>query len=261
MGHSAFTDSQQARGYLEQLALGNISGESLVGKFGYNNDVDSAAPELIASFGGAFTPLTDIMLSAQTFTIAYNNVSDGSAGAGAKILQIQYIDADSNQQTAIHVLGSSGSDVTSFSGLGINRAVVVGFGANDTNNNDITITATTDTTTQAQIPAGTSVTQQCLYHTPINRTFLIDDWWFNIRKLSGGSAPRITIRGYSFSRITLGTYLIYEGKLDTGVSNVLAKTDKRPLITTGREVIFWTCETNTDNTIASGRFGGELLVT
>ena len=69
------------------------------------------------------------------------------------------------------MLGSSGSDVTSFTGLGINRAVCVSFGTAAFNGADITITATTDATTQAQIPVGLNVTQQCIYHTQIGHNF------------------------------------------------------------------------------------------
>ena len=34
---------------------------SIVNKFGYNTDVDTATSEVVASFGGAFDPLTDVI--------------------------------------------------------------------------------------------------------------------------------------------------------------------------------------------------------
>ena len=102
-------------------------------------DVDTATSEVVASFGGAFDPLTDVIDTLQQFTIVYNNTTDGASGTGARMLQIDYIDTDFNAATAFHTLGSTGGDVTSFSGYGINRVVVVSLGGDLYNNNDITI--------------------------------------------------------------------------------------------------------------------------
>jgi hypothetical protein len=244
--------------YYAEVAMGKRQGRSVQNKFGYNNDVDSAAEEIIAAFGGSFDPTSDIITTAQTFTIAYNSGTDGSGTTGATSLLITYLDEDFNLQDGIHVLGSSGSDTTSFSGLGINRALVLSSGANGYNTNDITITATTDGTTQASIPALGSVTEQLIFHTPVNHTLLTDWARFIVRKLSGGSAPRVTIRGYSWSRVTETRYLIYEEGLDTSVQNTINLTPSQKFPIGGREVIYFTCETNTNNTACSGRFSGVL---
>lgn len=244
--------------YYAEVAMGKRQGRSVQNKFGYNNDVDSAAEEIIAAFGGSFDPTSDIITTAQTFTIAYNSGTDGSGTTGATSLLITYLDEDFNLQDGIHVLGSSGSDTTSFTGLGINRALVLSSGSNGYNNNDITITATTDGTNQASIPAEGSVTEQLIYHTPINHTLLTDWARFIVRKLSGGSAPRVTVRGYSWSRVTQTRYLIYEEGLDTSVQNTINLTPSQKFPIGGREVIYFTCETNTNNTAVSGRFSGVL---
>ena len=193
-----------SQSYKYSVALGNEAGDTTWNKFGYNPDIDTGTEEIIASWGGAFDPLTAIMTSAQTFTITYTNTGDGSTATGARSLLFTYIDGNFESQTGIHTLGSTGSDVTSFSGVGINRVVVLSTGGDAYNNNDITITATSDGTTQAQIPAEGSVTQQCIFHTQINHTFLAD--WLHLTALKvtggGGSSPRITIKGYSWSRVT-----------------------------------------------------------
>lgn len=242
--------------YKDEVALGHILGEYTNNKFGYNLDIDTGTEEIIASFGGAFDPLTDIITTAQTFTIAYDNTQDGLGQAGATMLQITYLDENFKSQVAIHVLGSSGSDVTAFTGLGINRVVCIAFGSTAFNQADITITATTDTTTQAQIPAESSVTQQCIFHTQINHTFLASWLYFNALKLSGGSAPRLTIKGYSFSRVTLGRYQIYEAKMDTDISNEINLVPPEPFVLSGREVLYFTATTDTNNTEISCRFSG-----
>jgi hypothetical protein len=230
---------------------------STVNKFGYNLDIDSAATEIIASFGGSFDPKVNVMTTAQTFTITYNQASDGSTATGARQLLITYLDENFLEAIAFHTLGSDGSDVTSFTGLGINRALVYSNGGAGWNVADITITATTDGTVQALIPATASVTQQCLFHTQIGYTFLLDFLYFKIRKLTGsGGSPRVTITGYSWSRFTETRYQVYQDNLDTSVENTVNPKYTQPLVFTGREVIWFEMSTDTNNTAVSGRFSG-----
>jgi hypothetical protein len=246
--------------YESECAMGKRQGRSVSNKFGFNLDVDSAAEEIIASFGGSFDPTTDVMTSNQTFTISYNNTTDGDGTTGALSLLFTYVyfeDATTiKSTTGIHTLGSTGSDVTSFSGCGINRCLVLSSGSLGYNANDITITATTDATTQAQIPTEKSVTEQLIFHTQTNHNFLADWARFIVRKLSGGSAPRVTIRGYSWSRVTETRYLIYEERLDSAIANVLEVKPSQKFPIGGREVLYFTCDSDTNNTTVSGRFSG-----
>lgn len=250
--------------YIQNQFIGTVSvsssgtsNDSVVNKFGYNTDIDTASREVIASFGGAFNPSTSVIDTAQTFTIAYNNTTDGSGQTGARMLQFDYIDENFEAQTAFHVLGSTGSDVTSFTGVGINRVVVVQLGSAEYNNNDITITATTDGTNQAQIPAQKSVTQQCIYHTPINRTFELDFLNFSTLKISGGGgSPRVNLIGYSYSRVTGGRYAVIDLEIDTSVSNNVVLNYDNPITFTGREVIYFEATTDVNNTKVSLRFSG-----
>jgi len=244
--------------YTYEVARNRIPNQSTQNKFGYNLDVDTGTEEIIASYGGAFDYASDIITTAQTFTITYNSSTDGLGTTGATSLFITYIDADYHMAEGVHVLGSDGSDVTSFTGFGINRVVVLSSGSDGVNNNDINITATTDTTQQARVPAGQSVTQQCIFHTPINYSFMTDWMLINVLKLSGGSAPRVTIKGYSYSRVTSTNYEIFRTNIDTSIINTLQLTPSQPFVLGGREVLYFTCETNTNNTEISMRYSGIL---
>jgi len=241
-----------------EVALGLRQGRTLWNKFGYNLDSD-VGTEIIASFGGAFNPNTAIMQTAQTFTIAYNNATDGFGTTGALSLLFTYLDADFISKTAIHTLGSTGSETTSFTGLGINRVIVLSNGGLGWNANDITITATIDTTHQAQLPALTSVTQQMIFHTQINHTFLADYLTFSALKPSGGGSGNGFIVGYSWSRVTNTRYEVFRKPYSTSTTedyNIeIIPSQKFPI--GGREVLFFVIEnTAGNNTQVSGRFSG-----
>jgi hypothetical protein len=246
--------------YQHEVAAGNVEGSYLWNKFGYNLDVDSGSEEIISSWGGAFDPNTDIITTAQTFDIAYDGTAggstDGAGTTGATQLFFTYLDEDFTQQTAVHVLGADGTDTTSFSGVGINRVVVLANGGLGWNASDITVTATTDSTTQAQIPAMGSVTQQSIFHSQVGFNFMADYLRVNILKLSGGSAPKVTIKAYSWSRVTSTRYEVFRDQVDTGVENHIELRLKQPFVIGGREVLYFTASTDVNNTQVKCRFSG-----
>ncbi len=244
--------------YLTAVSAGNIEGTSIWNKFGYNEDVDTANSEIIASWGGALDPTTDFITTDQTFTITYNSATDGSGTTGATQLFFTYLDENNLLAQGFHVLGATGTDVTSFTGYGINRVVVLANGGAGYNTNDITITATTDGTTQAQIPALGSVTEQCIFFTPINTVFTVKFLFFNCLKLSGGGVPRVNFKGYSWSRVTNTRYEIFNSNIDTNVENSLVLEPPIPFVVTGREVLYFEASTSTNNTSVNCRFSGIL---
>lgn len=246
--------------YMHDVANGEITNRSIWNKFGYNSDVDTGSTEVVASFGGAWGP-NDIMITASTLTITYNATTDGagSGTTGATQLLIDYIDANNVLQQAVHVLGSSGSDTTAFTCLGVNRAVVIANNGAFWNVNDITFTdSSSGGSVQAQIPAENSVTQQLIFHTPINYNFLLDWIWFNCNKISAGGSPVVQIIAYSYSRVTDTLYEIFHSAIDTGIDEFLEVKPHEPFIIGGREVLIFDAETDTNNTLVRGRFSGEM---
>ena len=243
--------------YKYLVASNRVPGSVTVNKFGYNDDLDIGSEEVIASFGGVFNPATDVMTTAQTFTITYDNAVDGLGRTGALSLLISYLDSNYEYKSAIHTLSNTGSESTSFTGLGINRAVVLSNGGAGWNTSNIIFKATTDLTTQAMIPEFAGVTEQLIYHTGIGRTFLLDWLELNALKISGGGGdPEITFRLYSWSRVTQTRYTVFRHRMDTMISNTKEFTPSQPLILGGREVVYLTASTNKDNTSIDARFSG-----
>ncbi len=246
--------------YEYEVAMGKRQGRSSVSKFGFNKDIDAVSPEIIASFGGGdYIPSTQIIKNPQTFTITYNNATDGLGTTGALQVLIQYLDADFNLAEATHVLGGTGSDVTAFTGLGINRVILTNSGSLGYNVNNITFTATTDATIQAQIPPEASITQQCLYHIPKNHKLLLD--WVNINALKisgGGASPRVSVKGFCWNRDNEIRYKVLETEIDTEVENTVSFNTPQPIVFSEREVVYLSAATDQNNTAISARFSGIL---
>lgn len=242
------------RNFKYDVALGNVSGYDTWNKFGYNADVDSASEEVIASFGGTFA----IMTTDDNLDVVSTSANDtNSAGTGARQILLVGIDGSSNYQTETVNLNGTTTVTTSNTWLGINRAYVISSGTSDSNEGTITINAS-GVGDQAQIPANEGVTQQCIFHTEASHTLLTDWLYVNINKISGGSSPVVTIYGYSYSRIVDCVYEVFRTTIDTNVENTLELTPSQPFVIGGNEVLYFTADTNTNNTVVSARFSGIL---
>lgn len=233
------------------------AGVSWLNKWGYRDDVDTADGDaLIIADDTTNTPT--ILTSSSTFTVTYTNTTDGSGTTGALSLLFTYLDENEAQQTATHTLGSSGSDVTTFSGLGINRCVVLSSGSGDTNGSDITVTATTGGSVQAFLPAGTSVTQQVLGHVPANTTGVAKFLFLSALRIAGGSSPRVTFKVFVYNRGTDTTYEVFRYGMDTAAENHLEVVDPINFVFSARDVFWITANTDTNNTSVSGRLSLNL---
>lgn len=244
--------------YKEEVALGLRGGITTWNKFGYNSDVDTGSEEVIASFGGTF----NIMTSGDTLDVVSASANDTAAGTGARTILITGIDGNSLPQTEIVTLNGTTAVTTVNSWLGVNRALVLSSGSGNTNAGVITIDDTSGTVgTQAEIPNGgdSSVTQQCIFHTPVNHTLTATWLWFNALKLSGGGgSPRVFVRGYSYSRVTSTVYEVFRGNIDTSVENTVELNPSEPFVIGGNEVLYFTATTDVNNTEITARFSGKL---
>lgn len=247
----SYTRKAEIRGQ-DAISMGRRSGGYTLNKFAFRSDIDTTDGDaLIIADNTTNTPT--ILTAASTFTITYTNTSDGSGQNGALSLLFTYLDEDEDEVTAIHTLGSSGSDVTSFSGLGINRIVVLSSGSSNQNDADITVTATTGGSVQAFVPAGSSVTEQLMFHTPRNIKPLNKVLFLNAQKISGGGSPRITFKINVYSRTTSTVYEVFRYIMDTSVENSLALIDPCNFPFSPRDVVYITAATDTNNSSASAR--------
>lgn len=232
------------------IAMGRRSGTTLWNKFGYNSDIDSASTEVLASFGGTFTPL----VTASTLRFVSTSANDTSGGTGANSLIVWGVDANRDEQIEIVTLNGTTNVDTVTTWLGINRVSIYLSGSTLNNVGTITITAVTGGSTQAEMPIGQGTTQQCILFIPNNHTALMDWMLLNTLKQGGGASPVVTVKGWVFSAVANSKYEVFRAKIDTSVENTLTISPRDSFVV-GEKSVFWLeVSTDKDNTEIQGRF-------
>jgi hypothetical protein len=236
--------------YRTEVALGLRQGHMLWNKFGHNSDVDSASTEVVAEFGGSFVPLT----AASTLDLVSDDAQDDSTGTGARSVVVYGIDADHKSQIEVIALNGTTPVTSSNSYLGVNRIAVYLAGSGQTNAGTISVTATTGGSNQASLPAGEGTTQQLIFHTQADHQMMLEWITLNILKTSGGSAPRVTVKGWVYSAVSASKYEVFRVNVDAGVENNVQFKPPLPFVV-GEKSCFWMeATTDTNNTEVSGRF-------
>ena len=239
--------------YHTEVALGRRQGATTWNKFGYNSDLD-VGTEVIASFGGTFTPLT----TATTLTIVSTDTDDDDGGTGCNSIVVYGI--DSNRDSVIEVVTMNGTTnvVTTSTWLGINRIAMFLCGTDQVNKGNINITATTGGSTMAQMVADQGVTQQCIFHVARGHQFLAEWLRVNTLKQGGGSDPKVTVKFWVYSAVSNGKQEVYKVDIDTSVTNDVSENPLVPFPLTEQTVCWMEATTDKANTIVNARFSGEL---
>ena len=245
--------------FTQEVALGLRQGASTWNKFGYNDDIDTATdPEVIAAFGGTFQYLT----AGETINIVSASTDDdGSpAGTGANSVVIYGVDENWESQTEVVVLNGTTTVTTSSQWIGINRVAIYLAGSGKTNAGLITITASSSGYTMATMPAGQGTTQQLIFYVPLSHQFLATWLRFNSIKLSGGAGnPEVQIKGWVFSAVSNAEYEVFRETLDTASTTIADLRPPEPFIVGEKSILWFTAETDKDNTAVRGRLSGKLF--
>ncbi len=227
---------EQYRGETElNVMRGNVDGELIVPRFGFNSDVDAA--EDIWSGGGDYTgfPTT----AAEIFEVSSSSPNDTAAGTGAQRVRIFYLDDDYNMFDSngtflffeVDLNGSTWVD-NATTGVRIWAAEVIRSGSSQTNEGDITVRwKTTTTVIFAVISAGISIAQLSNFTVPAGYTGYIKTIKIWMNDLSANDA-QIAVKVIDFGTNTIqliGPLLLTTEKnidveLYGGISE-LAKTD------------------------------------
>lgn len=241
--------------YNTSVALGNKQGASLWNKFGYNEDI-GIGTEVIASWGGTFTPLT----TATTLDISSSSVNDTDGGTGCNSIVIYGIDSDRNEQIEVVTMNGTTTVNTVSTWLGINRVAMYLCGSGQINDGTIDVLAVTGGSTMAQMPADGGVTQQCIFHIPANTNFITE--WLMINVLNKGKDAELTVKMWVYSAISNGKQEVFRVSISTLKTNEpLSLSPNLPFPISEKTVVWLECTSNKANVIMNARFSGTLQST
>ena len=237
----------------DEIRLGFRSGVVGWNKFGYRTGLTSAGGEqTIWATTGNMTFLT----TASTFTIAYDGTAggstDGAGTSGATELYFYYIDSTGLPAITAHTLETDGSDVTAFSGLGINRIAVSTNGGDTYNASAITVTATTGGTTQAYIPAQQSVTQQAVFFNGSNHTAIVKYIHFGVTVATKTAV--VVIKGYVYNRQFDTRYEVFRTSIDTAVELTQDHIDPTGFVLNSTDVLYFIADSDSNSVDITCRF-------
>lgn len=237
--------------YRTEVALGRRQGATLWNKFGYNEDVDVAtSPEVVASWGGTFTPMT----TAATLSIVSTDAADQtSTGTGARNVVVYGVDANRKAQTEVVQMTGTTPVVTSSTWLGINRIAVGLAGSGQINAGTITATETGGSTIQGQMPAGEGTTQQCIFFVQDDHTALFEWLKPTVIRFGAGTEPVVTIRAWVYSPLSNARYEVARITVDAGVDTKDNLSPPLPFPVVGPAVFWLEATTTRDNTQVIGR--------
>lgn len=164
--------------YQVDIAKGNISGATVIHKFGRNPDADQN--EVVDIWDGDAEWVAPT--AARTHTIVSSNTADTSAGTGARTVQVYGLDQDYALANEVVTLGGTVGTVTSGSYNIIHRMIVRTAGDAGQNMGSITATAASDNTITAAILAGNNQTLMAIYQIPANKTGYMTGFYADMQR-------------------------------------------------------------------------------
>ena len=96
------------------------------------------------------------------------------------------------------------------------------------------------------------------FHHPLQ--FLAEWLHFDALKIAGGGGnPEITLLGQVYSAVNNTIQEVYRGHIDTTNENNLDVKPPTPFPVGEKSILYFTANTDKDNTSVTGRFSGELI--
>lgn len=158
--------SSPSADFLIEVAKGNVTGHSLIRKFGRNEDIDTAATETVWAGGGSYT-FPD---AAETLDVSSTSTSDDVGGTGAESVTIYGLNGSYVEISEVVTMDGTTTVTTSATFLRVNRVIVTAAGSAGQNVGTITAVQTTSGITVASISPGLNQTQLGVYTVPNGMT-------------------------------------------------------------------------------------------
>lgn len=178
---------QSVKKYSVEVNNGNVSGTSVVNKYGHAPDCDSGDPTDVwgGADGSTSTKIWVPPTQARVHVIVSTSTNDAIAGTGLRTIRVFYLsDWETEEQSVDLNMNGTGASITP-SNVIINRMEGLTWGTGGLNDGIITATAATDATITAVIQLGDNQTEQCIYGFPSNKNLLVSYASTSVFKGSG----------------------------------------------------------------------------
>lgn len=232
-----------------ETALGLRQGYTLWNKFGHNLDIDIGT-ESIWSTGGLFVPI----VTARTLSVVSTSTADDDGGTGANSIIIYGVDANWEAQTVVVTMDGTTPVVTTETWMGINRMAIYLSGSGGVNAGNITATATTEATVQAEIPVGLGTSQHGLFFVQAGHQALMDWLYITLVKNSGGTQPELTVKCWVTSAVSGSKYEVFRDYIQGAFENHTEIRPSQPFVVGEKSIVDFQATTDQNNTEVSVRF-------
>lgn len=183
-GGAIFTED-----FLRAVGRGEISGHSLITKFGYNPNAGTGASDVIYA---ATTWAGDPVGVTQTVDVWSTSTADTSSGTGARTVRIVGLDGSGVAQEETITLNGTTHVVSSNTWSTVNRAWVLTAGSGGQNAGTINITHTTTTANVfATIPIGFNQSQAAAYRVPAATTGWLIGYAVSMARTNGAAGSAL----------------------------------------------------------------------
>ena len=240
---ATYTVIQPPHNWALEIARGNISGQSIITKFGLNTDVDTGStPEDIWSVGGTYVPPT----VARVHNIASSSASDTSAGTGARTVLIRGKDGSYNAVSETVTLNGTSNVATANSYVHIHLMQVSTAGSAAANVGTISATAQTDATVTCEIPVGLNQSVSSIYMVPTGYKAYMMKMRAHMNNSTANSNATIQLLNKPFGGVfQLKTQITLNNSGSSYIENDY--TNSAPFIFQAKSFIKLTCSFVTNN--------------
>ena len=247
---------QNPTDFIYQVSLGKRDGYISWNKFGYNADIDAANQEVVWSHSNGWTYLT----TASTLDIVSTSANDDLLGTGAQVVHISGINENKEIVSEDIELDGLLPVTTQHQYFGVNRIAVISSGSLHTNDGVITASVTgSPANIQGEIPLGSGITQQAIFHIPKDYTFASNWLWANVGRTVNQQVPSVIIYMYHYSYITNVKREIFRAKIDGSTENTIDLRPPQPFVIPEQGILWAEAKTDKDDTEVQVRFSGMLI--
>lgn len=203
--------------FLTDVSRGKVGDFSAFVVEGHNIDFDTADGEM--DLWGCGVNLT-YLGAAETLDVASDDAADTNGGTGAWAVFILGVDAAFNVVQDLVTLNGTTPVESAVAFYRVNGIFLVGSGTSETNEGNITLTASSSSTIQGCIDIGYSTGIQGFHTIPIGKKSIIKQVEFDSTRVGGGQSPDVNFRVYiRASGPNQPWFVVLERKLDTSVAN------------------------------------------